>query len=131
MKKQIFLFSVSEDQAEKIREFCLSLDIEVMTVERRNFAKPLGRVLGIPTDATPASANAVKPYRMTGFPSPMMVFCGLEQEDLDSYLSGYAAAGIEKIALKAVLTPHNVSWTAEQLYDELMEEHRSFAQRRQ
>ena len=131
MKKQILLFSVNEEQAKKIKEFCLSLGIEVLTVERRNFAKPLGSILGIPAGASQTAGNTVKPYRMTGFPSPMMVFCGLEQEDLDAYLSGYAAAGIEKISLKAVLTPHNVSWTAEQLYDELMEEHRSFAQRRQ
>ena len=131
MKKQILLFSVSEEQSKKIKEFCLSLAIEALTVERRNFAKPLGNILGIPTDGIHTSANTVKPYRMTGFPSPMMVFCGMEQEDLDAYLSGYAAAGIEKISLKAVLTPHNISWTPEQLYDELLEEHRSFAQRRQ
>ena len=131
MKKQILLFSVKEEQAEKIKEFCLSLGIESLTVERRNFAKPLGSILGIPAGASHTAGNTVKPYRMTGFPSPMMVFCGLEQEDLDAYLSGYAAAEIEKIPLKAVLTPHNVAWTAEQLYEELMEEHRSFAQRRQ
>ena len=59
----------------------------------------------------------------------MMVFCNLEQKDLDTYISGYASAGIEKIALKAVLTPHNISWTPEQLFEELSEEHKAMTQK--
>lgn len=134
LKKQILLFEVSGEQEKKISDFCSSLDIEVLLVQRKNYAVPLGSLLGISEHGTKHGKTAkaigsqpVKPYRMTGFPSPMMLFCNIDREDLDAYLSGYAGAGIEKIPLKAVLTPHNVSWTPEQLYEELESEHRSFS----
>ena len=59
-----------------------------------------------------------------------MVFCNLVQDDLDQFLSGYASAGIEKVPLKAILTPHNISWTPEQLFDELMAEHKAMTQKK-
>ena len=133
LKKQILLFSVSKEQEQKISDFCATLGIDVLTIEKKDYARPLGSFLGISEAPSKGGkgkngsrTQSVRAYRMTGFPSPMMVFCNVEQEDLDAFLSGYAGAGIEKIPLKAVLTPHNVSWTCEQLYEELMEEHRSF-----
>lgn len=133
MKKQILLFSVSKEQEKKISDFCSQLDITVLAVERKDFTCPLGSLLDGSGNkeesvrlAKSKRTQPVRAYRMTGFPTPMMVFCNLQQEDLDAYLSGYADAGIEKISLKAVLTPHNVSWTCEELYEELLAEHRSF-----
>lgn len=127
-KKNILLFSVKKEQTEKIRKFCLSLGIEIITVPHEHFTEPLGRILGLSLASPSETASPLKSYRTAGFPEPMMVFCGLEQDELDAYISGYAAWGIEKISLKAVLTLHNFAWTPEQLYDELMKEHLNFAQ---
>lgn len=141
MNKQILLFGVSEKQQEHIKAFCSSLNIEVKAVERKNYSEPISVIVGFPKSKSGLTRRSqgkvhngdgetVKPYRMTGFPEPMMVFCNLEQEDLDNYLAGYAAAGIEKIALKAVLTPHNISWTPEQLFEELSNEHKAMTQKK-
>ncbi len=51
----------------------------------------------------------------------MLVLCGLERE-LDALLPALSAAGVG--CLKAVLTPHNRSWTAVKLFRELQRERR-------
>ena len=141
MNKKILLFSVNKEQQEKIKMFCDSLSIEVKAVEPDEYDKPISSIVGIPKTKTTVvrrsqgkirAANTGSPlsYRTTGFPEPMMVFCNLVQDDLDQYLSGYAAAGIEKVSLKAILTPHNISWTPEQLFDELMAEHKAMTQKK-
>lgn len=62
-------------------------------------------------------------YAAIGFPVEMLVLCGLEEGDLDRFLKAYRKAEIAPVPLKAVLTPYNVSWTAEKLFGELMAEH--------
>ena len=141
MNKKILLFSVREEQQEKIKMFCYSLSIEVKTVEWDEYDKPISSIAGIPKTKTTfvrrsqgkiraTDTDSPVSYRTTGFPEPMMVFCNLVQDDLDQFLSGYASAGIEKVPLKAILTPHNISWTPEQLFDELMAEHKAMTQKK-
>lgn len=133
MNKTILLFGVSENQQEKIKSFCSSFAVQVKAVANEDFDRPISSLVGLPKtkntfmrrsqgttrtlDGTPQKA-----YHLTGFPEPMLVFCNLEQEDLDLYLKEYSSAGIEKISLKAILTPHNIFWTPKQLFEELFEE---------
>ena len=141
MNKKILLFGVDETQQAKIKVFCDSLSIEVDPVEKKDYNQPISSIVGFPKTKSPFNrrskgkihsndAGVLQPYHMTGFPEPMMVFCNLVQDDLDQYLSGYATAGIEKVPLKAILTPHNISWTPEQLFDELMAEHKAMTQKK-
>lgn len=52
----------------------------------------------------------------------MMVMYGLSSQRLNLFLQNMKKAGIPRIALKAIVTPHNVSWTFRQLYQELERE---------
>ena len=65
-----------------------------------------------------------KTGRESGVPigGKMLVFCGLERE-LDGLLAALRQAGV--VCLKAVLTPHNRTWTAVKLYQELLREHQA------
>ena len=45
-------------------------------------------------------------------------------DELDVFLKAYREAGIPPVWLKATVTPHNMTWSAAQLYRELAEEHR-------
>ena len=134
MNRNILLFGVDDNQQEKIKSFCSSFSVEVSPVEKKDCNQTIGSLAGIPkakntfgrmsrgkTASTGKAAEAN--CDMPAFSEPMMVFCNLEQEVLNQYLEGYSGAGIEKIALKAVLTPYNVSWTPKQLFEELREEH--------
>ncbi len=56
----------------------------------------------------------------------MLVFADFDDKDLDDFLAGYKEAGIEPIALKAVVTPANMSWTFVELYHELVQERKAY-----
>lgn len=53
----------------------------------------------------------------------IMVFSGFSGDYLDQFLSAYKQAGIEKISLKAILTPYNFGWSLYELIKELEKEH--------
>ena len=74
---------------------------EVVPVARQDYNKPLA-VLG----------------------GRMVVLCGLEDQ-VDCLLPALSQAGIGRDCLKAVLTPHNRTWTAVKLYQELLREHQA------
>ena len=52
----------------------------------------------------------------------MLVFCDMDEE-LHAVLASLREAGIGTDCLKAVLTEHNRTWDAVQLYGELRREH--------
>lgn len=56
----------------------------------------------------------------------MMVLYGFTNERLDEFLRNMRRAGIPRIALKAIVTPYNVSWTFRQLYEELEREEAAY-----
>ncbi len=57
---------------------------------------------------------------------PMMIFCGMDQEALSRFLALNRQLGGPQVALKAMLTPTNQTWTTRQLFEELKEEHAYF-----
>ena len=64
------------------------------------------------------------------FHDPMLVFCGMTHEKLDHLLTTMERAGLPRIALKAVLTPTNGTWTSQQLWTELRREHEAMQTQR-
>lgn len=52
----------------------------------------------------------------------VILFNGFNDESLQGFLATYRKAGIEKVALKAVVTPYNITWTLYDLIEHLKEE---------
>ncbi|MBP3458148.1 MAG: DUF3783 domain-containing protein [Lachnospiraceae bacterium] len=119
--KKVLLFQVNKAKKEQIEALCQDLDIEVVTVEYKQYLEPLGVIAGI--QGIPKSG---KIYNGMELPMEMMVFSGIHPEFLDVFLKKYREYHIEPIGLKAILTPTNVFWNGEQLYKELLKEHMSF-----
>ena len=51
------------------------------------------------------------------------MFTSRDSQQEDAFLAEYKATGLPPVALKAIVTPYNVSWTADALLRELMKEH--------
>lgn len=117
-EKKILLFHISEKKTEEINALCRDLQIETVQVERSRYYEFLGTLAGIPGLKGPAPV-----YRGEELSGEMLVFFGLDSEDLDIFLAEYRKRGIEKIDLKAVMTPHNMTWNPLKLYEELSAEH--------
>ena len=52
----------------------------------------------------------------------VILFNGFNDESLQGFLAAYRKAGIEKVTLKAVVTPYNITWTLYDLIEHLKEE---------
>lgn len=118
--RKVLLFQVNPQKRMQIEKLCHELEMETVTVDRKQYSEFLGFIAGI--QGIPKSG---KIYQGMDFPMEMMVFSGIHQELLEVFLRKYRELSIDPIALKAVLTPTNIFWNAEQLYQELLKEHMS------
>ena len=96
---------------------CYRQGIHFRAVKRDEYALPIGALAGIPV------ANGKKADDPAAFTDEMLVMCHMLSDQLDAFLLGIRELGIPRIALKAVLTPTNVTWNSVQLHDELAREH--------
>lgn len=119
--QKILLFHVSTDKEQKIRQVCKSLGIFLQPVDKKDYSKKLGTLAGI--KGFPKE-NVV--YDGAELPAEMLVFSGMDSDQVDAFLAAYRKAGLTPIGCKAILTPDNVFWTAEALFRELLNEHLHF-----
>lgn len=115
---KILLFRTAPEKEEKIRELCKKQGIQLSKVPRKDYGQKIGYLAGIK-----GFPRENKVYRGEEFPAEMLVFSGMDSEQLDAFLKAYRESGISPIGCKGILTPNNVFWTAEELFRELWKEH--------
>lgn len=116
-------YNLSGKKAPRLKAACIKLGIRIKDVAPEQFALPLGHILGhteyaeaVPTDA---------PI----FHEELVVFYQFTEQQLDRLLPEIRKAG--GIALKAVVTPTNISWNAYALSRELIAEREAIAKNQQ
>ena len=111
----VLLYNISEEKRQKIGFAAWKQGITVRSVSAEDFSHPLGYVLGLdgfsPTDA-PAEC----------FGEEMLVMHGLTSPQFSGFLDALRRGRVP-VALKAVATEHNVSWSSAALCGELRQEH--------
>lgn len=116
----ILLFRVEPVKAAQIEALCKALGIRTSKVKLSDYSQKLAYLAGIP-----GFPRENIDYAGPELSSEMMVFSNMA-DMLDRFLSEYKKAGIPPIGLKAVITPHNIFWSAADLYEELCKEHQFF-----
>ena len=120
--RKVLLFNVKTEKTKRIRMVCNCLNIQAVTVSPGQYGETLGALAGI----TGMKKTKIR-YSPALFSKEMMVFSGIDSGSLDEFLERYRAALIPVIPLKAVLTPYNIQWDAQQLYRELEKEHKEMS----
>ena len=115
--------NISPASAATLAALCERLGMRYRPVTSLEYAVPIGALAGIPVAAKPAPS-------LGGFSDPMLVMCHLLSPQLDAFLQGMRDEGIPRIALKAILTPSNVSWNSLELRSELAREHEAVTRRK-
>lgn len=118
----ILLYNMEGHRALPLIQHLTALEKEQLRlVTPQEYALPLGKlVLGPGFPLSPASEDSSKDP--LSIDETMMVFAGMPQSKVMEYLDKLKAFGITGIALKAVLTPTNQSWSSFTLYRHLSEE---------
>ena len=118
---KILLFGVSTQKDRAVRVAAEKIGVDVTAVNRRDYGQKIGTLAEI----SGFHKNG-KIYNGPDFAMEMLVFSGMDSQQVDAFLAEYKATGLPPVALKAIVTPYNVSWTADALLRELMKEHFQF-----
>ena len=118
----VLMYNCNDEQWAKLRQIFLMLRVRIRPVEADQYGLTLEELLGRSEEKTPVEEE---------FSDPMLVFCNLPHEKLDHLLTAMGRAGLPRIALKAMLTPTNRTWTSQQLWTELRREHEAMQAQRQ
>lgn len=57
------------------------------------------------------------------FAEELLIFQGFAYKRMEKVLTAFAAAGLEKVRYKAIVTPHNMFWSLHRLGDKMQKEH--------
>ena len=118
----VLMYNCSGEQWAKLRQIFLMLRVRIRPVEADQYGLTLEELLDRSEEKAPVEEE---------FSDPMLVFCNLPHEKLDHLLTAMGRAGLPHIALKAMLTPTNRTWTSQQLWTELRREHEAMQAQRQ
>ena len=118
----VLMYNCNDEQWAKLRQIFLMLRVRIRPVEADQYGLTLEDLLGRSEEKAPVEEE---------FSDPMLVFCNLPHEKLDHLLTAMGRAGLPRIALKAMLTPTNRTWTSQQLWTELRREHEAMQAQRQ
>ena len=118
----VLMYNCDDEQWAKLRQIFLMLRVRIRPVEADQYGLTLEDLLGRSEEKAPVEEE---------FSAPMLVFCNLPHEKLDHLLTAMGRAGLPRIALKAMLTPTNRTWTSQQLWTELRREHEAMQAQRQ
>ena len=118
----VLMYNCDDEQWAKLRQIFLMLRVRIRPVEADQYGLTLEDLLGRSEEKAPVEEK---------FSDPMLVFCNLPHEKLDHLLTAMGRAGLPRIALKAMLTPTNRTWTSQQLWTELRREHEAMQAQRQ
>ena len=112
------MYNLHTEKGRKIKMLCIRMKIKIKEVMPEQYLEPVGYLAGI---------EGIQPngqvYEGTGFDGEMLVLKGFDQGTLDRFLREFPRNKIERVDLKAVLTPKNVSWSSLELYEEIKKEH--------
>ena len=87
-------------------------------VAREQLLQPLGYLAGVPGVEPVEEA-----YTGEETQEEMLILCGFNRPDLDRLLSAIRKGKLQRVALKAALTPTNALWSGVKLQGELAQEH--------
>ena len=124
MSQTILLFNINKDRHSALQAVCRSLEIRIIDVMRKDYAQQLGALAQI-------KGFQRKPRNYNGpeFPAEMLVFSEMNSDEIDTFLEEYRKTGRAPVGLNAVITSHNVFWSPEELFKELLKEHLTMGQK--
>ncbi len=117
MRPTILTFNLSDARLAKLRFICMKLGILVRPVPAEKFDHHIASLVGLHEPETEPSVHT--------FPDEMLLFHNLSDAQLNRFLQTCKQQRFAPVALKAVVTPTNVTWTPVELCAELWRERKA------
>lgn len=119
MKETILLFHVPDkEKLLKIEMALFPLHVRLKKVKTEEYNQPLGVLAGVKDAVLKEGA-----YNGDDLPDTMIVFAFFDDNRLNQALAALKKSGAGPLPYKAVLTPTNQLWTAQECFAEIRQEH--------
>lgn len=137
MKKIVLAYNFTQERVKILRTLCMMLKVQLKPIPTADVEQPVGVLAGLITAEEAAAQNAEqqkaqerpadaqdKLTEQVPVPKLEMLFlCGFDQELLNRLLTAIRKSRLQKVELKAMLTPTNISWSGAKLLREISAEH--------
>ena len=114
MQKIILAYNFTPERLQALKLICMMLRTQL----REELLQPVGYLAGL-SEVAPVS----EAYSGDEGQEEMLLMCGFSRQDLDRLLAAVKKGKLRQVALKAMLTPTNCTWSGLQLLQELSQEH--------
>ena len=111
----IFIYTHKNEKYKQIEVVCRRINEPCKTIGPADLGKTVGMII---SGSSGQHASVPPFYAMP----EVIIFSGLSSGKMDEFLSGYRAAGITPIAIKASVTPFNLNWTLYALIEHIKKE---------
>lgn len=118
IREMVLLYHFTDqEKAGKIKAVLARMKIETKDISDALISQKVGFLLGLKGfKETVGTSEAVS------FDQEVMLMRGITGKRMEEILANFTAAGIEKIGLKAVVTPYNVLWPLHHLCKTIQKE---------
>lgn len=118
----LVIFHVQDFKKEKqITKLCSQLGLRTRKLNQNDINQKVGVLAGMKEQKGTRDGMGMK--APAGYQLPeVMIFSGVPDSVLDQFLMEYKKAGTAPVALKAIVTPYNITWTLYELIGELVRE---------
>lgn len=115
----VLLYNLEKtEKGRKVKFILIRMGIHIRNITKEEYLQPIGALAGMSNIEMNKDV-----YEGDGFHEEMLVMKGFTESLLNQLLTSLRKEKVEKIDLKAVITPTNQTWNTLQLYEELKKEH--------
>lgn len=120
MKETVLYYNPNKAaHASKLKSVFVRMGIKIKNISEDQLDEKVGYLVGL--EGFEACENKTLDFDV--IEEEMLVMKDFSDRRLNELLMQMRKAGVPRIALKAVVTEHNVNWTFRALYKEIKEEH--------
>ena len=114
----LYQLDAATEKGEKIQAVLSNLDIRFKTILPGEVGETIGYLAELPGFAASGTGQPVAVIE-----DEVLLMKDLSDDQINRVLTDFRDQGVGRIALKAVVTPNNQSWTLQALVEELRAEH--------
>ena len=119
VEELVLLYHFTDEEKEnKIKAVLKRMKIKTKNISGEMMSQKVGYLVGMPSFKETISEEPVEP-----FDQEVMVMQGINNKRTNEILLNFKAEDIEKIALKAIVTPYNIFWTFSRLCKTIQKDH--------
>ena len=121
-KPSVLLYNMASDaRTAAIEAYLSGSGVTVIHVKATDFNRPIASLFSLP-----GFKQDGKPVYRPPFSEEMLVMAGFSQKRLSDFLRFFREKQLRRVALKAMLTPSNATWSGAELLWHLKQEQAQF-----